>query len=108
MGSETPNVSVKVIWTLLGGCGHLFGGWEGSWEQLNSCPLLGSRAMKMLLGQIEVHFQEAKGLAEKEIVSEDGRESCKASLTAKPCVPPVVWHARVSPDLPMHECHSDQ
>lgn len=62
------------------------------------CHFLGSRAIshQMLGGQKEAHFLEAKGFAEKEIISEDRRGFYKASLLAKSCACPVVWHSHVS------------
>lgn len=49
-------------------------------------------------GQIEAHFLEAKGFAEKEIIP------VGALLHALR----VVWHSRVSPGPPMRELHGDQ
>lgn len=59
-------------------------------------------------GQIKVHFPEAKGFVEKEIISEDGRVVYKDSLMAKLCAHSIVWHLHGSPGLPMHEFHKDQ
>lgn len=48
---------------------------------------------KMVGGQIEVHFLEAKEFAEKAIIPEDRGLLDKASLVAKSCAPHVTWHS---------------